>query len=163
MAQRHPDLILSFPLCRSTRVPQRRPFLWLLHKFTASSRTTTWHGIAWWDKQHFLHRSHIVFQVVLFSAVDNWAPFVLPSAERPYLSPIASDLVIWRWDVLWKPEAGIQQLCKGIPLFFYVTSLCPFIMSLQDSADTLLWRVKSQWVNVHLRELQKRLLLPREM
>lgn len=58
---------------------------------------------------------------VLPFLVDNWVSFVLLSAARPYLSPIASDLVIWRWDVLWSPELASVALQRN-SLCFYVSN-----------------------------------------
>lgn len=118
---RHPNLFLSFPFRGRALVPQRRLLLPLLHKFGALSRTSTWHSIAWWDKQHF-HTSATLSSewqyFLLLAQVDNWVSFVLLSAVRSYLSPIASDLVIWRWDAWSWP----LYPCKGIPLCFYVTN-----------------------------------------
>lgn len=124
MALRHPDLFLSFPLCRSTRVPHRRLFLLLLHKFTALNCTTAGHGIAcWWDKQHFYTWATLSSKwqyFLLLARVDNWVSFVPLSTVRPYLSPIASDLVIWQWDVFLSSPAKEFR-------FSFMSLMWPFI------------------------------------
>lgn len=123
VALRHPVLFLSFPLCKSTRVPQRRLFLLLLHKFTVFSRTTTWHDMAWWDKQHFYTRSHIVFQVAVFSAAG-------PSRQLSLLCVALDSEAVFVTHSIWfshmakgclvKPGAGLSSPAKEF--HFYVTN-----------------------------------------
>lgn len=164
MALRHPDLFLSFPLWRSTRVPQKHLVLHLLHKFTALSRTTTWHAIAWWDKQHFYTGATLSSEwyFLLPARVDNWASFVLLlSCEAIFVTHS-----IWfshmAMGCLVKPGAGLSSAAKEFH-FAFMLLMGLFIMSLQDSVDTLLWRVKTHWVHVHLQELLKLLLSAHEM
>lgn len=90
VALRHLSLFLSFPLCRITRVPHRHLFLLLLHKFTALSRTTTWHGTACWrDKQHLYTGSALSSKwqyFLLLARVDDWASFVLLHCEAIFVT-----------------------------------------------------------------------------
>lgn len=81
-------------------------------------------------------------------------PLCRLSTARPYLSPAASDSVIWRWDALWSPELSSAAPAEE---FSFMLLMWPFITSLEDSGDTLLWRVKTHWVHLYL---QPRLKLP---
>ncbi len=129
------------------------------------NRSTSWHSVAWWDKQRFHTGATLSskWQYFLLPAwADNWASFVLLSTVRPYLSPIPSDLVIWWWVALWSLELGLRSPVKEFH-FSFMLLMGLFITSPQDSANTLLWRVKTHWVHVHLQEQLKHLLTPHKV
>lgn len=122
-------------------------FLQLFHKFTALSRTTTWHAIAWWwDEQHF-HTGATLSSEWLLAA---------PSRQLSVLCAALSCEAIFVTHSIWfshmamgclvKPGAGLSSPAKEFHSAF-MSLMGLFIMSLSDWVDTLLWRVETHHVH----------------
>lgn len=160
--QRHyviPNLFLSFPLGRRALVPQRDLFLQLLHNFGALSRPTTWHAIAWWDKQHSKTSGALSSQsqYFLFASLSRQLN-VLCAALCCELMFVSHS--IW-FSHMVNARLGSWPLypCKGIPLCFYVPNGA--IHYVPTTQWTVSFEVRK--LHVHLDKLVKLLWSAQEM